>query len=412
MSMSEVPMAEPTTQRGGSTGRPEGGGLSALIGPEVVASVLSVAVVVALLASRLAFTGGPIIPPSSPSPSPSAGPAASAPAIDPGLIGTLIAVNNNLQTLGVPLDQAVKQTPNDVASLRGPMVNMQPQLSTGIVAADVLAATPGGAKVGAALRAVYDGLDATIADTLTHLVSNQAAFLRGAQSVLLQLKQLPPLTTDLTELLTGPSPAASPLPTPAPTPSAAPSPSPTVAPSETPIPVEPTPTPLPSQSIEPSVAPGPNMLLNPGFEAGVGPPWQLLLADPSAQAVTVQDGTTAATGKFSARVDIAAPSNRLIAVSEQQGGLTIEAGAYYQVTVSAKATAIRDIRIRIIGSEGQLLGNGSNVVQVGTTWAPYTFPMTSFAPDSNASIAIDVGGNGGSVWIDDVSVARIPPNAP
>ena len=169
---------------------------------------------------------------------------------------------------------------------------------------------------------------------------------------------------------------------------------------------------MPTVSTEPSVAPGPNMLINPGFEAGVGPPWQLLLADPSAQAVTVQDGSTWVSGKYSARVDIAAPSNRLLAVSEQQGGLAIEAGAYYQVTVSAKATAIRDIRIRIIGSEGQLLGNGSDVVQVGTAWATSTFAMTSFAPASNASIAIDVGGNGGSVWLDDVSVARIPPNAP
>ena len=153
-------------------------------------------------------------------------------------------------------------------------------------------------------------------------------------------------------------------------------------------------------------------MIDASLKKEIGPPWKLVLADPSAQAVTVQDGTTAASGKYSARVDIAAPSNRLLAVSEQQGGFAIEAGAYYQVTVSAKATAIRDIRIRIIGSGGQLLGNGSNVVQVGTAWATYTFPMTSFAPDANASIAIDVGGNGGSVWLDDVSVARIPPNAP
>ena len=135
------------------------------------------------------------------------------------------------------------------------------------------------------------------------------------------------------------------------------------------------------------------------------------MIDP-AQATTVADSVNPGGGRVSARIDVAAPSNRQIDVSEQQAGLTIEAGAYYRITLSARGTAIRDIRIRIIGADGQLLGNGSKVFEIGTAWAPYSFDMTSFAPATNASIAIDVGGNGGSVWLDDVSVGRIPSNAP
>ena len=391
----------------------EGGGLSAIVGPEVVAAVLSVAVVVALLASRLAFTGGPIIPPASPSPSPSAGPTASASSVDTVLIGTLLQVNANLATLGADLETALKTSPLDVATLRITMANMQPQITVGLVAAGQLKATPGGASVGGALETVYNGLRNTISDTLTHATGDQVAARAGALKVVEQLKQLSPLNSALTELLTGPSPGGSPIPTvaPTPTPSPSPSPSPTTEPSLTPIPTEPSPTPLPPPSTSPSVAPGPNVLLNPGFEQGVGPPWALFVIDP-AQATTVADPLNPGGGSRSARIDVAAPSNRQIDVSEQQPGLTIEAGAYYRITLSARGTAIRDIRIRIIGPDGQLLGNGSKLVQISTAWASYSFDMTSFAPATNASIAIDVGGNGGSVWLDDVSVGRIPSNAP
>ena len=58
---------------------------------------------------------------------------------------------------------------------------------------------------------------------------------------------------------------------------------------------------------------------------------------------------------------------------------------------------------------GQPLGTGQNVAPIGPNWSVVTFQMTSIIPSDDAIIAIDVGGSPVTVWVDDVSVARINP---
>ena len=115
-------------------------------------------------------------------------------------------------------------------------------------------------------------------------------------------------------------------------------------------------------------------------------------------------------GKASARIDIFDPGLTLVSISLQQQGLSIQAGAYYQVKVALRASAARDVGIRIArpGSPSPL-GSGTNVAHVGPNWIVATFEMTSIIPSDDAIIAIDVGGSPVTVWIDDVSVTRINP---
>jgi hypothetical protein len=115
---------------------------------------------------------------------------------------------------------------------------------------------------------------------------------------------------------------------------------------------------------------------------------------------------------MSARVDISAPSQSRLRISLQQHGLSIVGGATYHVTLYAKSTAPRQILVRIVGPSGQTLGDGSQEFQIGTSWGLYYLDMSSFLSTDNAYIAIDMGGTGETVWLDDVSVARIPPGTP
>jgi hypothetical protein len=74
----------------------------------------------------------------------------------------------------------------------------------------------------------------------------------------------------------------------------------------------------------------------------------------------------------------------------------------------ARSTAPRQIRVRVIGPGGQTLGNGTSPFVITPTWAVLTFTMTSIVPTDNGSIAIDVGGSGETVWVDDVSITQGP----
>jgi hypothetical protein len=59
-----------------------------------------------------------------------------------------------------------------------------------------------------------------------------------------------------------------------------------------------------------------------------------------------------------------------------------------------------------------MLGSGARLFPIGPDWTPLTFDMSSFAGSDDAIFAIDVGGDTATVWVDDASLARIPPGAP
>ena len=300
--------------------------------------------------------------------------------------------------------------------------NMTIQLVAGEAAARRLAATPAGAPVAAQLLDVYATVAATIDSTDNVQLSSQATWQKAAREAVATIGLLPALDAQLRALLvagSSPSPSASPSESPAASPSVLPSASAppsvtaTAPPPSTPPPATPPPsTAPPSQpSIPPaSPTPGPNAILNPGFEQGVGSPWALVLSGTATP--LAQDNQNPHSGALSARIDISVPSPSQAWISLQQGGLAIAAGANYNVSVAARAAAPRQIRIRIAGPTGQVLGNGSAVYAIGPEWSVLSFPMSSIVPTDAGMIAIDVGGSGETVWLDDVSFSRVGGSGP
>jgi hypothetical protein len=402
--------------------RPAGGGLAGAIGPEAVAALLSVVVVVALVGGRFATAGAGVVGPT-PSPTSAAtdAPVRTASIIDFGAIQALLDVNQNLADAGVVLQGELKTPPVDTQAVRNTFSNMRGQLNSGKVQADRLARTPAGASVAAELRGVYTALEGIIGPTTGISLLLQAEFLMATKNAVAEIAKLPPMNEQLDALQAG-GPGASPSGVPSTAPSEPVSPSPSAVASPTPVPatptLAPTPTPVPSTpasvppSVAPSVQPGPNEVLNPGFEEGVGPPWRLVLTGPADATLSPDNVDPLPGGKQSARIDIYEPTLVPTWISLQQPGIEIDAGAYYLVSVSMRSSASRSVLIRIATPSGQTLGTGSRRVTINPAWSTVTFPMTSIAPSDNAMIAIDFGGSPVTVWVDDVSVSRVNSGAP
>lgn len=408
--------------------RPAGGGLAGAIGPEAVAALLSIVVVVTLIGARFAtVSGGAVTATPTPSAAATDLPTRTAPTFDSAAARNLLIINQNLYRLGATLEGQLNPPPGvDTNTVRNTFSNMQPQLDAGAAQATILAGTPTGAPAGNALIAAYAklaGIIDGIFDANTAL-SSQAPWQKAATEVVATLKLLPPLDDQLTVLLAGPPPSPSEVassgPSTAPSPSvvASPSavPSATAAPA-TAAPASPTLAPSLPASVPPSVVPtappGPNEVLNPGFEQGVGPPWALVLTQ-TAQATIAPDTTEHAPGgsTASARIDIQDPTPAIAWISLQQRGLKIDAGAYYQVSVALRASATREVVVRIASATGGTLGTGSRRYSIGPGWSVVSFQMTSIYQSDNASIAIDVGASPETVWVDDVSVTRLNSGAP
>ena len=80
-------------------------------------------------------------------------------------------------------------------------------------------------------------------------------------------------------------------------------------------------------------------------------------------------------GSTSARVDITAGSTAYAGISLRQAGLSLEAGRQYVLTVSTRAAAPRDVRVRVASASGaQYFGR---IVSVTPQWASQTFTFTA-----------------------------------
>jgi hypothetical protein len=403
----------------------DGGGLAAIVAPEGVAAVLSILVVVALLSARLAFAGSSGGTPSpSPTAAPTEAPTPSPAAVDVVAIRALQNVNIYLLEQGSNLKADLVPPPVVPTNIRSLFAQISIQLIVGQPAAARLAATPDGASVGKALGEVYTELDQTIEATNAISLVSEPKWRAAAAEVVKILERIPPLDAQLSQLLPGsavsPSPggSASPSagPSVAPSPTAVPSaslPSPTPTATPTASPPSPTPTSTtPPPTFTPTPSPGPNPLVNPGFESGVIAPWTLMVTDPAAAATVAVDGSVHHSGSFSARVDISAPSGRRAGIALQQGDLAIDAAGIYRVSLYARSSAARDMRVRITSESGQTLGNGTNLFTIGPDWTLLTFEFSSLLGDPAAVFAIELGGGGETVWVDDASIVRIPPGAP
>ncbi|MEO8228394.1 MAG: carbohydrate binding domain-containing protein [Chloroflexota bacterium] len=419
-------MTEPNIQSDDPVQRPVGGGLGAAIAPEGVAAVVAIAVVAALLTVRLAGLGATgQAPTPRPTETASPGPTAPAPLFDRVAVNTVLGVNQRLLDYGRSIQVELEKPPISTTNVRQTMVQMNVQLLAGLPAVTRLLDSPATALVGADLGAVYEELRAEIALATAVKLADEPAWRAAATAVVKSLNALPSIDLRLEAIRAGLADPAGPVPpsvppTLAPTASPAPSASPVATPPPTAPPTtQPTAPPPPGSSGQPSFAPTPspplaepNQLENPGFETGVGSPWVLIRASVNAQGTVGADTTTPHSGKVSARIDVTATDGIPQSIYLKQDGVTIEQGATYRISIALRSSAARQIRLRVTSATAPDRTYVSLAPLVGPTWAVQTWDVPTFVGGSGLVFRIEVGQVDGSVWIDDVSIARVSPFAP
>jgi hypothetical protein len=360
------------------------------ISPELVGAILA-AIVVAIIgggASPVApLESGQATPSSIGTPEPTA-------AVDETLIAALLEFNDRLRLDRVALDAAASAATfraSDVATI---LRELNADVVSATPVATRLTRMPASAAVGTLLTTFYDDVHKHVSDALDNSLQNAPAYRTAAKSTSALLAELPALNAKLEALLIEhPAPSASP-------------PAPSTVPS-TPASAGPTPTPL--RSTSPSV-PGSqsvaNGLVNPGFESGVGAPWELFVSGDGAATWTA-DQAEHAGGTTSARVDISAAGIERAAVAVRQGGLSIEAGSHYVASIAVRAETTREVRLRIASAAGDTYA--TRLFTVGPEWQVLTVDSTVFATDLNAYIEVDLGRFAATTWLDDASFAQVAP---
>jgi hypothetical protein len=382
-------------QPGGAdqTGRRQTGRGPRPIAPELIAAILA-AVVVAMLGGGLIVRGTSAVAPSPP-PEPTASSDSTAgptPAVDATAIAACLAINDRLTVSRKALDAALKAAtfaPSDVAAI---LRSLNADVVNAADVAAILERLPASAGVGARLTTFYSDLHQHVSDALSNSVQNAPAYRAAAKTTSAILaEELPALNAALDTLLIGraapsSSPSAS-LPSP---PSASASASAT-----------PAATASPQVPGSPSVSGG---LMNPGFESGVGPPWELSVAG-SGAATWTTDQAQHAGGLASARVEISVPGDERAAIAVRQGGLSIQGGSHYSASIAVRAEAVREVRVRIASAAGETYA--TRVFTVGPAWQVLTIDSTVFATDPDAYLEIDLGRFAATTWLDDASFAQV-----
>ena len=372
--------------------------------PEIVGAALAVIVLAVIATSVIAggSSSGVVGPSAAPSSSrPTIQPTV-APPVDPAVVHLLHELNQQLlghsQALQRELDRARLRTADVAALIR--------QVNTAVAVGENAVAGLGGflgpEQPGGRMAAAYQDIAASASDTLDASVRNEPAYRAGGGIIVKQIAGLPALQAALEALLVVPSPSIVPSPSASPSPPP-PTPSPSVPP--------PTPSPPPS-SAAPSSASGPptgsavpppagaEQLSNGDFEAGVGPPWSLLVGAGAAATITADTGAPAS-GKTDARIDITSGSDAYAGISLQQPGLRLVAGGQYTVTLAARGATDREIRVRIASTAGA--SYLTRVATVGTAWTPLSFTFIAPVGDSNSVLEIDLGRSTVATYIDAVS---------
>jgi hypothetical protein len=363
------------------------------VAPELLAAILA-AVVVAIVGGGLVAGGTSAVvePSSSGQAPPSAGTTAEAtPAVDETAIAALLALNDRLTAAREALDAALAAAiyePSDVATV---LRSLNADVVQAAAIAPILERLPASEAVGARLTKYYNDLHQHVSDALVASVQNAPAYRSAAKSTSTILAEVPALNAALEALLIGHTiPSSSP-----PAPSSTPAPTSSAPPAETPPPS------TPSIPASPSVSSG---LVNPGFETGVGPPWELSVSG-SGAATWVADQAQHAGGTTSARVDITVAGEERAAVAVRQGGLSIVAGSRYVATIAVRAEATREVRLRIASAAGDTYA--TRLFTVGPGWQVLTDDSTVFATDPNAYLEIDHGRFMATPWLDDASFAQV-----
>lgn len=421
-------MTEPISGPDEPLHHPTGRGLAATVAPEGVAAGLAIVVVALLLTVRLAGLGssGPAAT-ARPTEGATPAPTTAGPSVDLVSIRLVLGVDRLLQDSGASLQVELDKPKVDTSNVQATLVQMSQQLNlAGTPAAARLRDAPPTALVGADLVAVYAQLSTEIDEANDFKRNDEPSSRASAGAIVKTLKDLVPIDVRLGQMQAGlPDPAAPTSsavpPSSAPTDSGGPSASPvTTAPPTASPTIPPTasptirPTAPPSGAPTPSSTPPPaepNQLQNPGFESTTNP-WNLVVNQNVAAAAVTLDATSLHGGKTSARIDITASDGNPQSVTIQQTGVVLEQGANYRISIALRSTTDRVVRIRVAPATPQEPNLLSRNFSAGAAWSFQTIDLGTAVGGTGLVFTIDLGSATGSVWIDDVSFARVSPLAP
>ena len=375
----------PAPSRGGS-----------IPGPNWIAAALSMLVVLAFLVRAIQPSAA------APGTSPSQSPAETTPPtlqpthpVDTTAVEVCRAVDRRLAEAGLQLSDLTNASDLDVPAIQTVLRGMNPQLLLGIDAARQLQSRTLSATSGTQLGHLYEDLRATIEEALKASVRNDAAYLAASQAVLERLRDLPALDEAAAALqLATPPPSLGP--TVGPRSSASSSPVATPSPS---IP------PSPSPSTVPTARPGANLLANGGFEDSVEP-WRIETGN-GGSAVAELDPALPESGLTSLRVTINAGSASWQGVSIRQPDVEILPLTRYRLTIHARAAGNRDLRLGVLSPSGAAYA--STIGAIGSAWSTVTLEFVAIAGDERAVVAIDLGRDVTTTWLDDVVLYPVAP---
>lgn len=352
------------------------------------------------------------VPTEGPTPSPTSSAVVVTPRPVPTMSGSLVLLirrnNGRILALGKELEDLLVDDPISTSDVVDKIKQISAAATFSIGIVDRIAIQPGGPAIAPTLRTAYEGIVDAADKALSVPFGDRVAIRLGAEGVLLALVDLPDIDALLANALATASPGPSTEPSPSPTPSASPAPTPSPTPTAVPTPT-PTPTAKPTaaptstataSSSPTPPSPGPNELANGGFESGLEP-WRLVLA-PGAAATLERTTADHFSGAASAVVAVTAGVGPPSAISIEQGGLTLESGRTYVVSLAVRSSAAREIRIRLATELGEVIA--SRVLPVASTWTVVSFTVTPIGGFQDVTLIVEVGASGQRIWLDDLSL--------
>jgi hypothetical protein len=380
--------------RYGSDGVPMNGRGRFAVGPEGVAAVMSLATIAVV---AVVLFGGRPGAPGSAEPTPIAS-ASSSPAptvtVDRAGLTAALQVDARLLADGTALSAELAAARFEAGNVAAILRSTNAEIVAAAGIADRIAQSPVTHALGLDLAAAWKDLHGFLSDALGNSIQNAAAYRSAARGAIVRLGKLAAIDSRLRSALVA---DVQPTPTPAgsgPAGSGSPGPSGAI-----PSPSGPT----ASASVSPAAG-----LVNPGFEAGVGAPWELVLSAPASATLT-GDSSMHHLGARAARVDITIPGEERAGISLRQGGLSIAAGSQYQATVWVLSSAAREVRLRIASGAGDTYA--TRLCTAGPTWSDCSVEATVFATDPAAYLEIDLGRFAETTWIDDASFQVVGPSS-
>jgi Carbohydrate binding domain len=364
-------------------------------GPEFIGVMLA-AIIYAVVGVGVIVAS--TVTPEVPTPTPTSSQAAITPRPAPTMNASLVILirdaHANIPPLGRELESLLADDPivsRDVIS-KVKEISAAATFAIGIV--DRIGIQPGGEIIAATLRPAYGAIVDAADKALSVPFADRVAVRLGAEGVVAAVLALPDVNEVLALVSATPSPPPTAPPSESPGATAEPTPTPTPTP-------KPTATPTQTASAAPTPSPStPNQIMNGGFEDGLEP-WTLALA-PGAEGTFDRTTTEPSSGTASAVVAVTGPIGPQSDVSVEQGGLTLSNGVTYTVSLAVRATAAREIRVRLSTPLGEVIA--SRVLPVTTIWSTVAFQVTPIGDFEDVTIHIEVGASSQRIWLDAVSL--------